>query len=121
MLFAICHSEGEGWSKVGDLSTLSELRDRPGNLIWAEIDVADLDEGDVDLIAEEFDLHELAVEDAVKERQRPKVERFGDHVFVVLHQLDEIDRQLEAIQISAFIGPRYMLVFHLGANRTLEE
>ena len=121
MLLATCHSPANGWTEVEDLTRLSELRKDAGNLVWAETDIATLSADDVALIAEEFDLPELAVEDAIHARQRPKLEPYGELVFVVMHQLDEVDRQLEATQIAAFAGSQFVLVFHAGAKRTLEE
>lgn len=120
MLMAICHSAETGWTKIDDLSKLSDLRAQAGNVLWAEADLAHLDHSDVELIAEEFGLDELAVEDALHTRQRPKIETYTGHQFVVIHQLDEIDGQLEATQIACFIGERYLLTIHAGAERTIE-
>ena len=75
---------------------------------------------DIDTIAEEFGLHPLAVEDAVNTRQRPKVESYEGHLFIVFHQLDEVDGQLEARQIACFIGDRFVLALHDHADRLLE-
>lgn len=119
MLLAVCRSS-DGWSKVEDLGTLSEIRAQQGTLLWAEADVADLDEDDIATIAEEFDLHELAVEDAGAARQRPKLETYSNHLFMTLHQLDEEERQLEATQMAFFIGPGYVLTIHHGAQSTIE-
>jgi magnesium transporter len=121
MLLAACHSQSNGWTKVDDLSQLSDLREEAGNLLWAEADVADLSDDAVAMIAEEFSLPELAVEDAINPRQRPKVEPYGRVLFIVLHQLDEVDGQLEATQIAAFVGPQFVLTVHAGAGRTLKE
>lgn len=121
MLLAVCHSAETGWARVEDLSELSYLRVQEDNLLWAESDVADLTEQDVALIAEEFELDGLAVEDAVHTRQRPKLEDYPNHIFLVFHQLDEIEGQLEAFQLACFIGDRYVLTLHEGAHRTIEE
>ena len=121
MLLATCHSRKTGWTQVEDLNKVSDLREQAGNVLWAETDIASLSAEDVSLISEEFDLPRLAVEDAVHPRQRPKIEVYNDQLFVVMHQLDEEREQLEATQISAFIGDRFVLVLHAGAQRTLEE
>lgn len=121
MLLAVCHSAQGGWEEVQDLDDLSDLRAEEGNLLWAEADVAQLSPADVATIAEEFELHPLAVEDAVHTRQRPKLEAYDNHLFAVLQELDEEDAQLEAIQIACFIGDRYVLTIHAGAKRTLTE
>lgn len=121
MLLAVCHNADEGWSTVADLDRLSDLRSERGNLLWAEADISTLTEEDVATIAEEFGLHGLAVEDAMHLRQRPKVDVYENHLFLVMHQLNEEDGQLEAAQIACFIGPRYVLTLHEGATRTLGE
>jgi magnesium transporter len=119
MLMAVCHSAEKGWEEVGDLSALSDLRVERGNLLWAEADIANLTTDDTDTMAEEFGLASLAVEDAIHTRQRPKIEIYEHHLFVVFHELDEIDEQLEPRQISCFIGEREVLTLHNGAGRTL--
>lgn len=122
MLLAVCHSEESGWVDVKDLEMLSDLRADSANLLWAEADVSSLTEDDIRTIAQEFDLHPLAVDDARNTRQRPKVEIFEDHhLFVVFHQLDEHAGQLEAIQIACFVGEGYVLTLHGGADRTIRE
>jgi magnesium transporter len=118
---ALCHSDETGWTKVEDLARLSDLRAVRGNVVWAEADVADVTQEDADIIAEEFDLDPLAVEDAVHPRQRPKIEPYEHHLFVVVHQLDEEDGQLEAKQIACFVGERYLITIHAGAHRSLSE
>jgi magnesium transporter len=121
MLLAVCHSATTGWVEVEDLSRLSDLQAESGNLLWAEADVATLSDEDVALIAEEFSLHPLAVEDAVRTRQRPKLESYQGHLFAVFHELDEVDGQLEASQIACFVGERYMITLHAGAERIVAE
>ncbi|MDQ3958250.1 MAG: hypothetical protein M3273_08025, partial [Actinomycetota bacterium] len=119
MLMAICHSAEDGWAEIQDLARVSDLRAVQGNLLWAESDVSTLTPEDVDLIADEFSLHPLAVEDAVNARQRPKFEVYENHLFVVFDQLDLVNDQLEATQIACFVGDRYVLTLHAGAARTL--
>lgn len=121
MLLAVCHSSATGWNEVHDLDRLSDLRGEAGNLLWAEADVARLDREDIETIAEEFGLNALAVEDAAAAKQRPKLETYEEHLFLVLHELNEVDDQLEPTQLSCFVGERYVLTIHHGASRTIEE
>jgi magnesium transporter len=110
-----------GWVEVEDLARISDLLAESGTLLWARADVADLSPTDVATITEEFGLHPLAVEDAINQRQRPKLEAYDKHLFAVMHQLDTINEQLEATQISCFVGARYVLTLHRAADRTLDE
>ena len=121
MLMAVCHTDKEGWTKVEDLATLSDLRGNSDAVLWAESDISGLTQEDIDTISEEFGLHELAVEDAMNTRQRPKLERYPTHLFVVFHQLDDEDGQFEARQIACFIGDRFVLTLHEGAARSLDQ
>lgn len=116
---AICHSAEDGWTEVEDLARVSDLRGTQGVLLWAETDVSTLTSDEIATISEEFDLHPLAVEDAVHARQRPKVEVYDNHMFVVFDQLDQVDGQLEAQQIACFVGERYVLTLHAGAARSI--
>lgn len=62
-------------------------------------------------LAEEFGLHELAVEDAIVAHQRPKLERYGDTLFVVLRAaryLDDIE-EVDFGELHVFLGPDFVL------------
>lgn len=121
MLKAICHTADGRWADVEDFSKVSELIGDEKQLVWAQADLADLTEANIARIADELSLHPLAVEDAMKPRQRPKLEMYENHLFVVSHQLDTINAQLEARQIASFVGPRFVLTIHQGAERTLAD
>ena len=68
-----------------------------------------------------FGLHELAVEDALKAHQRPKVEKFGDGLVVVLRTLWYVDEgdAVETGQVSVFISPRYVVTVRHGEGGEL--
>jgi magnesium transporter len=62
-------------------------------------------------VAREFDLHELAVEDAVHAHQRPKLERYGDTLFCVLRpaRYDDETESVEFGELHVFAGPRFVI------------
>ena len=67
-------------------------------------------------VAEEFGLHELAVEDAIVAHQRPKLERYGDTLFVVLRAaryLDEVE-EVDFGELHVFVGPNFVLTVRHG-------
>ncbi|EQD82210.1 magnesium and cobalt transport protein CorA [Saccharopolyspora spinosporotrichia] len=66
--------------------------------------------------AEEFDLHKLAVEDAIVAHQRPKLERYGDTLFVVLRAARYLDEAEEVSfsELHLFIGPNFVLTVRHG-------
>ena len=65
----------------------------------------------------EFNLHELAVEDAIKAHQRPKVEVYGDSLFIVLktHSLLGPNQPIEFGEIEVFVGDRFLIAVRHAA------
>jgi magnesium transporter len=74
-------------------------------------------------VAEEFGLHELAVEDAVHAHQRPKLERYGDTLFVVLRPARYVDPDevVEIGELHVFIGPDFAVTVRHAANPDLGQ
>jgi magnesium transporter len=65
---------------------------------------------------EEFNLHPLAVEDALKAHQRPKIELYGDSLFLVLQTAQVVKGHIEFGETHVFVGPRYLLTVRHGAS-----
>ncbi len=100
----------EGVHEQADVSLadIKGLRER-WPVVW--VDAAGL--GDPDLIrrlAESFGVHALAIEDILHVRQRPKLEPYSDHLYLVL-RMAEWTGTLETEQISLFLGPGWVLTF----------
>ncbi|UFN44987.1 magnesium/cobalt transporter CorA [Nocardioides okcheonensis] len=100
----------------------------PGDFQW--IGVHDPTPDELDVIARTFDLHPLAVEDAGDSHQRPKLERYGDTLFLVLKTLWYVDEEdaVETGEINMFVGPDFVVTVRHGqgidlasARRDLER
>jgi magnesium transporter len=67
-------------------------------------------------VAREFGLHELAVEDAVKAHQRPKLERYGDTLFLVLRPARYVDETETVLfgEVAIFVGPQFVITVRHG-------
>jgi magnesium transporter len=96
---------------------LSELR---GEFpCW--LDIADPHSADLTLAAEELALHPLAVEDARHQHQRPKIDEYDDHYFIVVYALEEpspdVIRQRE---ISIFVKRNAVVTVHEGSIAALQ-
>ena len=65
---------------------------------------------------EEFGLHPLAVEDALNAHQRPKIELYGDSLFLVLRTAQVVKGHIEFGETHVFVGPRYLLTVRHGAS-----
>ena len=102
-----------GGRRIGSPDTVSSacslLRETPGAMAW--IGLFRPSEAQFRPVAEEFGLHEVAVEDAIVAHQRPKLERYGNTLFVVLRSATYIDREeeVEFGEIHVFVGPNFVL------------
>ncbi|MGW0941357.1 magnesium and cobalt transport protein CorA [Streptomyces sp. NPDC002623] len=100
-------------------ATLSEtyraLHEQRSGMAW--IGLARPTEGELHSLASEFDLHPLAVEDAKEAHQRPKLERYGDTLFVVLRAARYLDAQEEIDfgELHVFVGPDFVITVRHGA------
>jgi magnesium transporter len=74
-------------------------------------------------VAEEFELHELAVEDALEAHQRPKLERYGQTLFVVLRPARYLDdpEEVEFGEIHVFVGEDFVITVRHGEAPALGE
>ena len=97
--------------RVGDVAVedISPILQQTDGFIWIG-----LHEPKEDLLRQfqqAFGLHDLAIEDAHRAHQRPKLERYGDCLFVVLHtaELEPDLRRLQFGETHLFVGPRYVV------------
>ncbi|MFD4373848.1 magnesium and cobalt transport protein CorA [Streptomyces sp. NPDC058486] len=106
---AALYQDGRRIDTPSSLAEIYRQLPRPGTMAWIGLyrpSPAQLWEA-----AEQFGLHELAVEDAIVAHQRPKLERYGDTLFVVLRSARYIDEaeEVDFGEIHVFIGPDFVL------------
>jgi magnesium transporter len=104
--------EAEGFP----VAQISDHLDEPGTVVW--LDLLQPSREDLGVVIEEFGLHELAVEDAVNERQRPKLDRYEDHLFLssYLALIDTSTAELTVREVAAFITPRALITVRKSAD-----
>ena len=88
---------------------ISDYLQQPETVVW--LDLYAPDPADLEVLSEEFGLHPLAVEDAIQQHERPKLDRYQDHYFLTAYavRLDDATGQLEASELAAFITPRALI------------
>ena len=92
--------ESNGTSHLHDPAEIATIVKRSDELVW--VDVLDPNEADFRCLCQEFGLHPLAVEDAQKHGQRPKLEHYANHSFVVAYSR-------EMAEVDLFIGPSWLI------------
>lgn len=91
------------------IKRISDHLSEPGATIW--LDLRDPDEADLAVLQEEFGLHPVAVEDALHDRQRAKVDRYRTHLFLTAYgaRLDAASGELRTSELAAFILPQALI------------
>ncbi|MEO5679681.1 MAG: magnesium/cobalt transporter CorA [Acidimicrobiales bacterium] len=90
----------DGSSHLHDPAEIVTILERSGELIW--VDVHDPTTDDFERLIKEFGLHPLAVEDAKEHGQRPKLEHYANHWFLVAYSQ-------EMAEVDLFIGPDWLV------------
>ena len=99
----------ERGKKLSEIS-LNEVRshlDQREHFVWVAL--RDPEPSELATLQEEFSLHELAIEDAQKGHQRPKIEEYGSSLFVVLHLIEPVGEELQTGEVAIFVGPQYIV------------
>jgi len=96
------------------IEEISDVLALPDTFVW--VGLHEPTEAMLDKLQEEFGLHDLAVEDAHNAHQRPKIESYGDSLFIVLHTAQEVNCKIEFGETHIFVGPRYLLTVRHGAS-----
>ncbi len=106
---------------VGDLGALRKQADTERSFVWVGLYQPEMAE--LAQIAEVFDLHPLAVEDAVSAHQRPKLERYDDYLFLTLKTLsyDDAEDAVETGEIAMFVGANFVVTVRHGSGEGLHD
>ena len=91
------------------VADISEHLKHDSAVVW--LDLRDPDREDLAVLSAEFGLHPVAVEDAVHEHERPKLDRYRSHLFLAAYavQLDTATGELATSELAAFITPRALI------------
>lgn len=111
----------EAGRKLADIDKreISNYLARPGSFVWVALRDATAEE--LAEMQEEFGLHPLAVEDARHGHQRPKIDEYGDSLFVVLNTIEVEGDDLRAGEIHVFAGPNYVLTVRHRTERGFQD
>jgi magnesium transporter len=114
------YRDGEVVAEGFDVSLVSDHLDAD-EVVW--LDLLSPTAEDLQVLVDELGLHPLAVEDAVHLHQRPKLDRYDDHLFLssyVVH-LDEKTSQLAVESVAAFITAKAMVTIRQGDGLDVRE
>lgn len=104
---------------------LTEVLQEQKGILWVDLENPDnvsTKEAE-DLLRDVFGFHPLAIDDALQESHLPKIDDWGEYVYLVFHGTS-IDEQTDALQLQeldVFLGPNYLVTYHTEPLSFLDE
>src|SRR5919201_5247107 len=116
MLHTRLYRQGVLEAKDFPAAQISDYLAEPDTVVW--LDLCEPDRADLEVVSAEFGLHPLAVEDAVLQHERPKLDRYQDHAFLTAYavDLDLASGRLTSRELAAFITPRALITVRKDAG-----
>ena len=113
LINCVAYQEGK---KLADITVeaISDYIEIPGCFVWVAL--REPEAGELAVMKEEFGLHELAVEDAARGNQRPKIEEYGDSLFVVVRTVELVGDQIHEGELDIFVAHNYVLSARNNVN-----
>jgi magnesium transporter len=112
-----------GVRRQGTLELIDALEaaSEPDSFVW--VGLFEPTAVEFDAVREEFGLHELAVEDAIRAHQRPKLEVYEGDLFAVLKtaRYDDANETVEFAELQLFVGPNYVVTVRHGEASALSD
>jgi magnesium transporter len=95
---------------------------KPDGLLWVDFEATQPVQ-DEQLLRENFDFHPLAIDDALQESHVPKVDDWGEYLYIVLHAVRYVDKsgEIETSELDVFLGHNYMVTHHDGSIPAVEK
>jgi magnesium transporter len=106
LINCVAYQDGRKLADI-PIDDIDEWIGRPGCFVWVAL--RDATDDELRQMQREFDLHELAVEDARHGHQRPKIEEYGNSLFVVMKLPELRQGELEAGEVAIFVGTNFVL------------
>jgi magnesium transporter len=107
----VCRSDGRFDSKI-DPEDISEVIRKKDQFVW--LDLQDPQDEDIALLRDEFHFHTLAIEDATRHHERPKIDSYEGYYFIVFYAVDydETQERLDVHAMNLFVGANYLVSVH---------
>ena len=114
LINCVAYQEGKKLSDI-TVEAISDYIVMPGCFVWVAL--REPERAELAIMKDEFGLHELAVEDAQRGNQRPKIEEYGDSLFVVVQAVELDGDELKVGEVDIFVAENYVLSVRNNVNR----
>jgi len=118
MIELIVYEDGKV-NVLDDVENIKRYVKRKDVLLWINIEKPKDD--DMRFLQDNFTFHPLAIEDCMTAIQRPKIDRYNDYLFIVLHaaSLGPHKDKATSLELDTFLGPNYIITIHMKPIKSL--
>ena len=115
---SVAYKNGE---RLGDITVddISEVIKQPDTFVW--LGLYEPDDAMLLKIQEEFHLHELSIEDTRNAHQRPKIETYGDSLFIVLKTAQLEESKVVYGETHLFVGANFLVSVRHGSSSSYAQ
>ena len=106
LINCVAYQDGQKLADI-DMADISDWLTKPDCFIW--VAMRDASPQELQKMQEEFALHPLAIEDAAHGHQRPKIEEYGETVFIVMQLLEMHEGEVHVGEVAVFVGRNFVL------------
>ncbi len=116
----VAYADGHRVANI-EIGEISNMLRQPDTFVW--VGLHEPDAALLNKMQEEFDLHDLAIEDALKAHQRPKLEVYDDSLFIVLRtaQINDKTKHIEFGETHFFLGINFIVNVRHGSTLSYKE
>ena len=96
---------------------------QPDSGIWLWVDLSSPTPDEAKLLSEVFHFHDLAIEDAIAEIHHPKIESYGEYLYLILHGIDFRAKEhvFKTQEVDFFLGVQYLVTYRGGTSRSVAQ
>lgn len=102
-----------------DLAESGRFASPPNRFVWIGLHEPSVEI--LQVVQKQFGLHDLAIEDAFRAHQRPKIDVFGDSLFMVLRTAQLMDGTIKFGETHIFAGSGYVITVRHGPSASYKE
>jgi magnesium transporter len=121
MIEIFAFSKENGLRRMTDVTTLPGLLKEEMESVWVDLESPTEEESQI--LSTVFNFHPLAIEDCIAESHLPKLDDFGEYLFLVLHgaRRGDVSGTFKTIELNFFLGKRYLVTYHQQLSRSINR
>ncbi|MBI3610119.1 MAG: magnesium/cobalt transporter CorA [Nitrospirae bacterium] len=121
MIEIFAFTKENGLRRTTDAGSLPGLLKDETESVWVDLETPT--EEETQILSSIFNFHPLAIEDCIAESHLPKLDDFGDYLFLVLHgaRRGDISGTFKTVELNFFLGKRYLVTYHQQLSRSINR